>query len=256
MLLRRVVEHVKAQNWFAVGIDFLIVVVGVFIGIQVSNWNQQRFENALADSYLVRIEKDLRADIETLEKRIFFWDQIIDFGASAIEFLESDVEHKTEDWPLVIAFYQASQIWKYDAKATTFDELRGGGQLGLINNAEARFALSNYYEDLNRRAMDLYSLNPEYRRIIRSKTPYPIQTYIWENCHYGDGANQRLIDCPEPELDMDLTDVLESYAADPEILESLRFWIVNLTITRGQGELEIARLEALSEKIGQGGSKK
>ncbi len=40
MRLRRVTEHVKAQNWFAVGLDFVIVVVGVFIGIQVANWNE------------------------------------------------------------------------------------------------------------------------------------------------------------------------------------------------------------------------
>jgi hypothetical protein len=34
MLLRRMIEHVKAQNWFAVGLDFFIVVTGVFIGLQ------------------------------------------------------------------------------------------------------------------------------------------------------------------------------------------------------------------------------
>jgi len=28
MILRRVIEHVKAQNWFAVALDFVIVVVG------------------------------------------------------------------------------------------------------------------------------------------------------------------------------------------------------------------------------------
>jgi hypothetical protein len=35
MILRRVTEHVKAQNWFA-------VVAGVFIGLQVANWNAAR----------------------------------------------------------------------------------------------------------------------------------------------------------------------------------------------------------------------
>ena len=40
MLLRRVIEHVKAQNWTAIALDFFIVVLGVFIGIQVSNWNE------------------------------------------------------------------------------------------------------------------------------------------------------------------------------------------------------------------------
>ena len=36
MILRRVIEHVKPQNWTAVALDFLIEVTGVFIGIQVA----------------------------------------------------------------------------------------------------------------------------------------------------------------------------------------------------------------------------
>lgn len=31
----------RAQNWTAIAIDFVIVVVGVFIGIEVSNWNER-----------------------------------------------------------------------------------------------------------------------------------------------------------------------------------------------------------------------
>lgn len=40
MLLYRVINHVRAQHWTAVLLDFVIVVVGVFIGLQVDNWNQ------------------------------------------------------------------------------------------------------------------------------------------------------------------------------------------------------------------------
>ena len=36
MLLRSITKHVGEQNWVAVAIDFVIVVVGVFIGIQVA----------------------------------------------------------------------------------------------------------------------------------------------------------------------------------------------------------------------------
>ena len=39
MLLRNVKKHVEDQNWFAVALDFFIVVAGVFIGIQLGNWN-------------------------------------------------------------------------------------------------------------------------------------------------------------------------------------------------------------------------
>jgi len=44
MILSRVIAHVKAQSWTAVAIDFVIVVLGVFIGLQVNNWNEARIE--------------------------------------------------------------------------------------------------------------------------------------------------------------------------------------------------------------------
>src|SRR5687767_1423504 len=44
MILRRLTENLRAQNWTAIGIEFLIVVIGVFIGTQVSNWNEERIE--------------------------------------------------------------------------------------------------------------------------------------------------------------------------------------------------------------------
>ncbi len=66
MLLRRVIEHVKAQNWTAVALDFVIVVVGVFIGIQVSNWNAARIAEVQAEDLLQRMieeAEDARADM-------------------------------------------------------------------------------------------------------------------------------------------------------------------------------------------------
>ena len=44
MLMRRVVEQLRQQHWMAVGIELVIVVLGVFLGIQVSNWNEARIE--------------------------------------------------------------------------------------------------------------------------------------------------------------------------------------------------------------------
>ena len=55
MILRRLTEHVKAQNWFAVAVDFVIVVVGVFVGLQVSNWNAARADRDRGHAYLDRI---------------------------------------------------------------------------------------------------------------------------------------------------------------------------------------------------------
>lgn len=63
MILRSVMKHVKEQNWIAVAIDFVIVVVGVFIGIQVANWNDARPERDLEVLYLQKLESALARDI-------------------------------------------------------------------------------------------------------------------------------------------------------------------------------------------------
>jgi len=59
MLLRRVTEHVREQNWTAIGIDFLIVVVGVFVGIQVANWNEARRDRQSEQEYLDRLRQEI-----------------------------------------------------------------------------------------------------------------------------------------------------------------------------------------------------
>ncbi len=61
MILRRIAEHVKAQNWLAVALDFVIVVLGVFVAMQVANWNVARIERDLERAYLVPCMKKSRS---------------------------------------------------------------------------------------------------------------------------------------------------------------------------------------------------
>lgn len=62
MILRRLTQHIEDQNWFAVTLDFLIVVVGVFIGIQVANWNEANSERVLEQQVLIHIADDITLD--------------------------------------------------------------------------------------------------------------------------------------------------------------------------------------------------
>ncbi|WDI32178.1 hypothetical protein PUV54_03100 [Hyphococcus flavus] len=67
MLLRRITEHVKAQNWTAVALDFVIVVVGVFIGVQIGNWNASRQQHQIYEEAFDRTIVELQTNLESLE---------------------------------------------------------------------------------------------------------------------------------------------------------------------------------------------
>ena len=63
MLFRRLSAHSRAQNWFAVGLDFLIVVLGVFMGLQVQNWNEAQADKSREVIHISNLAKDVRSDI-------------------------------------------------------------------------------------------------------------------------------------------------------------------------------------------------
>jgi hypothetical protein len=63
MLLRSISKHVKDQNWFAVGTDLIVVVVGVFVGIQVANWNEERLEAERKQQIVEAIITDINDSI-------------------------------------------------------------------------------------------------------------------------------------------------------------------------------------------------
>jgi len=59
MLLRRVMKHVRDQNWFAVALDFLIVIVGVFIGLQVQQWADGQRQARMENFYTQRLHSEV-----------------------------------------------------------------------------------------------------------------------------------------------------------------------------------------------------
>ena len=42
MILARLTRAMRQQNWFAVALEFVIVILGVVIGVQVTAWNSAR----------------------------------------------------------------------------------------------------------------------------------------------------------------------------------------------------------------------
>ena len=62
MILRRVMAHFRKQEWTAIAIDFVIVVIGVFIGLQVQEWSKQRDDRRREAQIIADMLGDLEID--------------------------------------------------------------------------------------------------------------------------------------------------------------------------------------------------
>jgi len=62
MIFHRIAHHLKQQQWTAVLIELAILILGVFLGFQVTDWADERANRAAETRHLEEIAEDLRAD--------------------------------------------------------------------------------------------------------------------------------------------------------------------------------------------------
>lgn len=247
MLLRSVTKHVKDQNWTAVFIDFFIVVVGVFIGIQVANWNESRTDKIRATGYLERIAENLETDTQNFNNRIAFWSTVSEFGFTALNFAESGEKGELSDWETLLSFFQASQLAEFVADKSTYNEMSSAGELGLIQNEAIRNKISNYYTGSDNWIL---SDKPVYREHIRGYIPILIQKYIWTICYKTDtNLQQSMLDCEPPVPQEQIADLLVEISRDRMLIRELRYWMSTMQVATLIGNNQLSNGKELYDMI-------
>ena len=228
MITRRFIAQAKTQNWFAAGLEIIIVVVGVFLGIEASNWNQERSDRERGRAYLRRIDADLAIDIHRFDTDVPFWKRVSDYGMTALHFVDTGSPGESTPWEMLVAFFQASQVNEFTSTRSTFDEMRSAGQIGLIPDVDLRSAISHYYQNTSNPTL---SERPHYREHVRGLLPIEVQNYIWTNC-YGmrpDGT-QELTACPPPIPQEKAAEIAQMIRQDAPVMAELRYWISTLRV--------------------------
>ena len=181
MAIRRFRDHVTAHNWFAVGIDVLVVVLGVFLGLQANNWNEDRLDRQRGEQYRQRLIDDLDANEQDFRQRVAYYRQVHDLGYAALQ------EMRRSNSPDPVAFlnkaFKASYVLPRSTRRATYQEILSAGAMGSLGDESARQKIMIYYSSLE--MTDVLTANvPPYREKLRSIMPYELQRRI-------------LLDCPE-----------------------------------------------------------
>lgn len=179
MITRRIVTHLRAQNWTTVVIELAIVISGVFVGIQAANWNQQRQDRNHTTLLLSQVQVELVEYITYLDGADAYYATTGKFADRANAGLNSDPSVSDEEF--VIAAYQASQIIGISNNSTVWGQIFGAEDLQNIEDLYIRRNLSRVigfdYSTVNRA-----SVTSKYREEVRKIIPDNIQSAIRERC--------------------------------------------------------------------------
>jgi len=233
MRASRLIARLREHDWLAVAIELVVVVVGILIALQVSNWNQGRLDRARAQGDYARIHSELLTDGENIDTTLAFWAKVSEYGRAAIAYGESATLVEGSAWKTVLAYYQASQTFPFVQTDSAYTEMRSAGDLGLIADQRLRAQLENYYSLSGVGGQSIiHEQDPAYRKQIRGMTPWPVQQYIWSHCFTESSyLTQQFVDCASPIGESEAAAILASYKQSPTLLDNLRFWMSQLGIS-------------------------
>jgi hypothetical protein len=227
MIFKRAVAKLRAQDWAAIAIEFAIVVAGVFVGTQVSNWNQARLERQATNRMLDQLRPELKNQLAFFNSARTYYAITRRYASQAIAGWNRDPS--VDDNQFVIAAYQASQIYGIGINAQNWALTFGGDQMRQIDDARLRrdlaVILTADYEPVGFNAMAT-----SYRQHVRQVLPDSVQEQIRGRCNDRnvtlEGA-QFLVALP-PTCDLTLdpaqaADAARLLRAHPELIQELNW---------------------------------
>ncbi|MEL7219488.1 MAG: hypothetical protein AAGK01_13805 [Pseudomonadota bacterium] len=234
MIRRRITQHIKDQNWTAIGIDFVIVVAGVFLGIQLGNWNQQASLDREKARYLQQLSTDFQVAEDTLEDQIADYRQYLAATRKALDIKRSKARVTEEEALDAFLTFGSGRI--PPGSPPTLQELISSGKVDLIDDFELRNELMQTHAKFETmaRIFDLV-------RIRANRVQTPIYAHIEYNSDVEISPKQ--LGDPTRSRKANSIDIA-GLRADPEVETALEIF---LNSHRNMLELELSALEQVSQ---------
>ena len=179
MILRRLTQNLRMQNWTAIGIEFVLLVLGVYLGILAANWNLDRAARQETGKLLSQLETELGEMVVDLDSMDSYYAVSGRYATRALAGWSGDP--KVSDSEFVIAAYQASQINGVGTNSSVWAEIFGADNLRNVDDLPLRQnlrSLMTFDYDL----VDLNAAKSRYREEVRKVIPDAQQDAVRERC--------------------------------------------------------------------------
>jgi hypothetical protein len=171
MIIRRISKGIKDQDWFVVMVEVMIVVVGIFIGLQVDDWNEKRKEAiAIQDSYQELIE-DFEVNLELSEYSVNYHFEVTKELKYLLLVLRGEVGNDLAKSKILAALSKGDTSFNPSPPSPTYQAILANGRIEKINDPELRRALVSYERFIESNTFSEIRINiTEFERDFRQHT--------------------------------------------------------------------------------------
>lgn len=148
MLLRSITKHVKDQNWFAVALDFVIVVTGILIAFQITEWNEERSDRKAELIAIDRLISEYEQNRTLIAESIIRSEIPMKASLELRKMIAPEPDPNMTDENMAGFFLDVMTNPKLSSNLGSTSALMSSGDLGLIEDADIQRLLSQWSADL------------------------------------------------------------------------------------------------------------
>ena len=234
MIMRRLAQNLRDQNWTAITIEFVLLVLGVFLGIEVANWNEERGRAQRSAEFTEQLRADLRIEGWRYQFLLEYYRDARTAAAATEADLSGNARLSNEQ--LLVNAYRATQYKQGAPRRSTYDELVSTGTINLIQDREFRQQAIRAYSLPTLDNLIREGMQSRYREQFRMIVPTQVQRALGQRCGdkyilWGDYTDfDKVLDYPcTTGLPPELIDAsAAALRADPQLLPLLRLRIADL----------------------------
>lgn len=176
MILRRLAQAIREQNWFEVVLEIVIVVIGILVGLQVNDWDQSRLEGESDRRALALFADELELMLEEAEIDVKYVTASMQELSSGTKIaLNCDANDRERN--RLTAAIGNTLIWRVpDIRPSGLAEIGNSGTLARLGNPELTRAVGTINQNIKGIDDSMDFLAPQFDRAWEMLLPYLVLT--------------------------------------------------------------------------------
>jgi len=148
MIVKRLMESVRRQDWAAVTIEFVLVVVGVLLAFQINEWATVRQSLALREAATFRLLDEAEQDVAYLKRAVEQRQLLVGNLSYALDRLQKKQWQTADRARMVSGLTNSVYLSSPTPPSSVYQDIVAAGMLGEIGDPKLRSAVGNYQAQL------------------------------------------------------------------------------------------------------------
>jgi hypothetical protein len=136
--------RINRPTLFLIG-EFAVLVIGVFMGVQVDRWYEDRKQDEAERNYLIRLQEDVVEMTEMYDSSLLDFQQLYEEAVAAGAALETCQPGDGQRSSLDAVFSSHQVMYSLPVSRSTYDEMIASGAFASIKNPRLKKQTANLY---------------------------------------------------------------------------------------------------------------